>query len=70
MWAIANRFQAGHRLRLDISSANFPKFDRNSNRGGQPGPPLPARQTIHHDRDHPSQLLLSSLAAATPAGVS
>jgi putative CocE/NonD family hydrolase len=61
MWATANRFKAGHRLRLDISSADFPKFDRNSNRGGDPGDPIPARQSIYHDADHPSHLLVSIL---------
>jgi putative CocE/NonD family hydrolase len=37
VWGTANRFKAGHRLRVDISSADFPKFDRNSNRGGGSG---------------------------------
>jgi hypothetical protein len=59
MWATANRFAAGHRLRLDLSSADFPRFDRNTNRGGEPGPPIPAEQTIYHDPDRPSHLLLS-----------
>jgi len=61
MWATANRFKAGHRLRVDISSADFPKFDRNANLGGAAGAPVPARQTIYHDADHPSQLRLSVL---------
>ena len=61
MWATANRFKAGHRLRVDISSADFPRFDRNSNRGGEPGDPIPARQTVYHDADHPSHLLFSVL---------
>jgi uncharacterized protein len=56
MWATANRFKAGHRLRTDISSADFPRLDRNSNRGGEPGDPIPARQAIYHDRQHPSHL--------------
>jgi uncharacterized protein len=56
MWPTANRFKAGHRLRVDITSADFPKFDRNTNRGGEPGEPIPARQTIYHDPDHPSHL--------------
>jgi uncharacterized protein len=56
MWATANRFKAGHRLRVDISSADFPKFDRNTNRGGEPGEPIPARQTIYRDPEHPSHL--------------
>jgi uncharacterized protein len=62
MWATANRFVAGHRLRLDISSADFPKFERNNNRGGEPGPSVVARQTIYHDAAHPSQLLLPVIA--------
>jgi uncharacterized protein len=60
LWATANRFKAGHRLRLDISSADFPKFDRHSNRAGD-GDPVPAEQTIHHDPDHPSHLVLTVL---------
>jgi predicted acyl esterase len=61
MWATANRFKAGHRLRIDISSADFPRFDRNSNRGGDAGDPLAAHQTIYHDPIHPSHLLLPVL---------
>ena len=64
MWATANRFKAGHRLRLDISSADFPKFDRNANLGGKAGQPAPARQTIHHDRERPSRLIVSVLGEA------
>lgn len=61
IWATANRFKAGHRLRLDISSADFPRFDRNANRGGEQGPPIPALQTIYHDEQYPSHLLLPVL---------
>jgi predicted acyl esterase len=61
MWATGNRFKAGHRLRLDISSADFPKFDRNTNRGGEEGPPVQATQTVYHDPDHPSHLLIAVL---------
>jgi uncharacterized protein len=63
LWATANRFMAGHRLRVDIASADFPRFDRNSNRGGEPGDPVPAHQTLYHDRDHPSHLLLSVITS-------
>ena len=59
LWATANRFKAGHRLRLDICSADFPRFDRNANRGGQAGPPVRAVQTIYHDAERPSQLIIS-----------
>jgi len=70
MWATANRFKAGHRLRLDISSADFPRFDRNANRGGEPGEPIAAVQSIYHDREHPSHLLIPVLeeTPAAPAG--
>lgn len=61
MWATANRFRTGHRLRLDISSADFPRFDRNANRGGFAGPPVSACQTIYHDDERPSHLILSVL---------
>ncbi len=47
LWATANRFKAGHRLRPDLSSADFPKFDRNANRGGEPGEPIPGQQRIY-----------------------
>ncbi len=59
MWSSANRFEAGHCLRLDISSADFPRFDRNTNRAGESGGPVTALQTIYHDPEHPSHLLLS-----------
>ena len=64
MWATANRFRSGHRLRCDISSADFPRLDRNTNRGGEEGPPLRAEQTIHHDAERPSHLLLPVLEGA------
>jgi predicted acyl esterase len=64
LWSTANRFKAGHRLRVDISSADFPRFDRNTNRGGEEGPPVRATQTIYHDPEHPSHLVLSTLEAA------
>lgn len=58
MWATANRFAAGHRIRVDISSADFPRLDRNSNLGGASGMPISAEQRIHRDADHPSHLVL------------
>lgn len=61
MWATANRFKAGHRLRVDISSADFPRFDRNTNRGGQEGPPIVAEQSVYHDVEHPSHLVAHAL---------
>lgn len=63
MWATANRFRPGHRLRIDISSADFPRFDRNTNLGGSPGRPVIAEQTLHHDPEHPSHVLIPVLGA-------
>jgi putative CocE/NonD family hydrolase len=57
----SNVFLRGHRIRLEISSSNFPRFDRNTNTGGVIGDEkkmLTARQTIYHGKDQPSHLLL------------
>lgn len=61
MTAMANRFRIGHSVRLDVSSADFPKLERNTNRGGEAGPPIRATQMVFHDADHPSCLELSVL---------
>jgi len=61
LWATANVFKAGHRIRLYISSSNFPRFNRNLNTGEDiigSSRSVPAHQTIYHDRDHPSALVL------------
>ena len=58
MAATANRFAAGHRLRMDVCSADFPKLERNANRGGEPGPPVRAVQTIFHGSAYPSHLVV------------
>jgi uncharacterized protein len=63
LWHTANRFKAGHRLRVDISSADFPHYDRNSNLGGEPGEPISAQQRIYRDPQRPSHLLISVLTA-------
>ena len=61
LWATSNVFQAGHRIRVEISSSNFPRFDRNSNTGkviaGDPDL-KPALQTVLHDAQHPSHITL------------
>ena len=57
----ANAFAKGHRIRLEISSSNFPRFDRNANTGGEAAVEthlVKAAQTIFHDKDHPSRLEL------------
>ena len=47
----SNSFEAGHRIRVEISSSNFPRFDRNLNTGGNnydESKGLVARNTVHH----------------------
>jgi hypothetical protein len=61
MAATANRFAAGHRLRVDVCSADFPKLERNANRGGEPGPPARAVQTIFHGPTYPSHLVMHTI---------
>ena len=61
--ATSNVFQPGHRLRVDITSSSFPRFDRNANTGnplGQDGPQdlQPAMQRVCHDHERPSHILL------------
>lgn len=58
LWATANLFRKGHRIRLEIASADFPRYERNANRGGRPGRPVKAAQTVFHDRRRPSHLVL------------
>ncbi len=61
LWATSNVFKAGHKIRLEISSSNFPRFDRNTNTGGVIAADTelkPAVQTILHDAAHPSHVSL------------
>jgi putative CocE/NonD family hydrolase len=57
----SNYFAAGHRIRLEVSSSNFPRFERNLNTGGNNYDETAwrvAENVVHHDKDHPSYLLL------------
>ena len=59
--ATSNVFKAGHRIRVEISSSNFPRFDRNPNTGGRVGYEAelrPALQTVFHNAEHPSHIVL------------
>ena len=61
LWATSNVFRAGHRIRLDVTSSNFPRWDRNPNTGHEFGADTElavAHQTILHDREHPSYVVL------------
>jgi putative CocE/NonD family hydrolase len=57
----SNVFLPGHRIRLEVSSSNFPRFDRNPNTGTVIADETnfrTARQTVYHGPQHPSHLLL------------
>jgi hypothetical protein len=55
LWATANRFHPGHRVQLQVATASWPRWDRPAHTEGQI-----VHVGVHHDRDHPSGLLLSS----------
>jgi putative CocE/NonD family hydrolase len=57
----SNYFQKGHRIRIEVSSSNFPRFDRNMNTGGNnydETEGVTATNAIHHSRQYPSQIRL------------
>ncbi len=61
LWATSNVFKAGHSIRLDISSSNFPRFDRNPNTGnalGEEAALRPASQMVLHNSRYPSYVTL------------
>jgi len=61
----ANVFKKGHRIRVDISSSNFPRFDVNPNTGeplGRNRRVVVADNTVWHDRDHLSRIILPVIA--------
>jgi len=61
LWSTSNVFLRGHTLRLEVSSSNFPRFDRNLNTGEEikfARRLVSAKNTILHDAEHPSALVL------------
>jgi len=61
MYPTSNVFRRGHRIRLDISSSNFPRFDINPNTGGPLGRDrriMVAENVVYHDPDRPSHIVL------------
>jgi hypothetical protein len=66
LWSTSNVFHKGHTLRLEVSSSNFPRFDRNLDTGESAANSdhfVPATNTILHDAEHPSALVLPVVAA-------
>jgi uncharacterized protein len=71
----SNFFAAGHRLRVEVSSSNFPRFDRNLNTGGNnydESHAVVAHNAVHHSKQYPSQVTVTMVrrrprTAAAPA---
>jgi putative CocE/NonD family hydrolase len=58
----SNYFAPGHRIRIQISSSNFPRFDRNMNTGGNNWDEVKgivARNAVHHSKQYPSEVTIS-----------
>ncbi|MEW5918499.1 MAG: CocE/NonD family hydrolase, partial [Gemmatimonadota bacterium] len=58
----SNYFDAGHRIRIEVSSSNFPRFDRNMNTGGRnydETDGVAAHNVIHHSAKYPAALKLT-----------
>ncbi len=61
LWNTCQEFGKGHRIRVEVASSAFPKYDRNQNTGealGKTANTKVADQTIYHDTDHPSYVIL------------
>ena len=68
LWATSNTFLPGHRIRVEISSSNFPRFDRNLNTGEDTGTGttmVQATQSIYHNAQYPSHILLPVIPKET-----
>jgi uncharacterized protein len=64
----SNYFAPGHRIRIEVSSSNFPRFDRNLNTGGNnydESKPVTARNTIHHSKQYPSAVVFTTVKRPT-----
>jgi putative CocE/NonD family hydrolase len=65
----SNYFEAGHRIRIEVSSSNFPRFDRNLNTGGRnydEAEGVVAHNQIHHSRQYASTLTLTVVKRPVP----
>ncbi|HEV8297724.1 MAG TPA: CocE/NonD family hydrolase, partial [Acidimicrobiales bacterium] len=61
LWGTAIVFRAGHRIRVIVSSSDFPRYERNPNTGEDPWLATrfePARQRVFHDASRPSSVVL------------
>jgi putative CocE/NonD family hydrolase len=63
----SNYFPAGHRLRIEVSSSNFPRFDRNLNTGGNnfdEAKGVVAHNAVHHSKQYPSSVTVTVVKGA------
>ncbi len=68
LYPTSNVFKRGHRIRVDVSSSNFPRFDVNPNTGeplNDERRRIVAVNTVYHDAAHPSHIVLSIVAAGS-----
>jgi uncharacterized protein len=68
LYPTANVFKKGHRLRVDVSSSNYPRFDVNPNTGDPLGDyrrMVTADNTVYHDAAHPSHVLVPVIPGAS-----
>ena len=65
----SNYFEKGHRLRIEISSSNFPRFDRNLNTGGHnfdETKVVVAHNSVHHSAEYPSAVTFTVVRKPQP----
>jgi putative CocE/NonD family hydrolase len=65
----SNWFAPGHRLRIEVSSSNFPRFDRNLNTGGNnydEWSAVVATNSVHHSKEYPSSVTITVVERAAP----
>ena len=71
LWPVHHAFLPGHRVRVSVTSSDFPWFARSLNRFGplkDQADPRVATNTIHHDADHPSRIVLPVERGGLPGG--
>ena len=64
----SNYFPAGHKLRIEVSSSNFPRFDRNLNTGGNnydEAKGVIAHNAVHHSKQYPSAVTVTVIKRAS-----
>jgi putative CocE/NonD family hydrolase len=67
----SNYFAPGHRLRIEVSSSNFPRFDRNLNTGGNNYDEVKgvvARNSVHHSKQYPSHVTITVVSRRSATG--